>query len=304
MGKEKYALPIHDTKNYRSDRDGTNQRILNIIEILEEVPMDSLSTFLDIGMGNGQVTKWLSKKGKKCTGTGLELESYALITKELKENYDIDTFECGIESMPFPDKSFDAILMSHILEHCVNPGRALDEARRVLKDDGKLFIFMPPHEDYVVAGHVSVGWNMGQLLYTLIVNGFDAKHGKFIKYNYNICGVVGKNDRPLPELRGDHGDIHILNKESFFPLPIKTRDGLNDGFYANIKAINWYPDSKLLQKISRPAESPNKLTYMLKVTLFEISKYIPERAKDVLSILLSNRKSDVNNIVNPTELLG
>ena len=48
---------------------------------------------------------------------------------------------------PFPDRSFDAVLMAEVLEHIWNDFDALCEARRVLKDDGKLIVTVPFYSD-------------------------------------------------------------------------------------------------------------------------------------------------------------
>lgn len=45
--------------------------------------------------------------------------------------------------LPFKDGSFDAVLMLDVLEHLHNRGQALDEARRVLKPGGLLFLAVP-----------------------------------------------------------------------------------------------------------------------------------------------------------------
>ena len=47
------------------------------------------------------------------------------------------------ESLPFPDLSFDRILLVHGLEHAENARRLLREAWRVLKDDGRLLVVAP-----------------------------------------------------------------------------------------------------------------------------------------------------------------
>ena len=44
------------------------------------------------------------------------------------------------------DSSYDCVLASHCLEHVANPLRALEEWRRVLKDDGLLLLVLP-HKD-------------------------------------------------------------------------------------------------------------------------------------------------------------
>ena len=47
------------------------------------------------------------------------------------------------EALPFPDLSFDRILLVHGLEHAENARRLLREAWRVLKDDGRLLVVAP-----------------------------------------------------------------------------------------------------------------------------------------------------------------
>ena len=80
---------------------------------------------------------------------------------------------------------------------------------------------------------------MGQLMYVLLLNGFDVRSGSFIEYGYNVCGFVRRSERTLPELRFDQGDISVLAKGGYFPLPIEADSG--DNFNGSIKAINW-PD--------------------------------------------------------------
>jgi len=48
---------------------------------------------------------------------------------------------------PFPDRTFDAVLLPEVLEHIYNDFDALHEARRVLKDDGKLVVTVPFYND-------------------------------------------------------------------------------------------------------------------------------------------------------------
>jgi SAM-dependent methyltransferase len=47
------------------------------------------------------------------------------------------------EALPFPDLSFDRILIVHGLEQAENTRRALREAWRLLKDDGRLIVVAP-----------------------------------------------------------------------------------------------------------------------------------------------------------------
>lgn len=42
------------------------------------------------------------------------------------------------ESLPFKDASFDTVLCLNVLDHTIEPGRVLDEIRRVLPRSGRL----------------------------------------------------------------------------------------------------------------------------------------------------------------------
>ena len=251
------------------------ERLSNIIRLMEQSPIDELTTFLDIGIGDGQIAKWLAKKGKKVTGTGIEVDSYDMSSAELKKEYGIDVIECSAEHMQFDNNSFDGIVMSHVLEHCHNVGLALQEVRRVLSDEGYLFIILPSHCHYVFAGHVSVGWNVGQLMYVLLVNGYDVKNGQFIEYQGQVYGLVQKSLNPLPPLRGDSGDISILAQNNLFPLPVITKDKRNDGYWGNIKAINFSSSDDLL----RMSVSPQDRYRLPKQLLLLLVKLLPRKIR-------------------------
>lgn len=240
---DKYVRPEAIPPNMGGKDDELDKRLLEIIELMEQAPLNQVETLLDIGLGAGQLSKWLARKGKQVTGTALEISSYEVDVERLRNRFRIRIEDCSAENMPFSDESFDAVVMSHVLEHCPNVQMALREVYRVLKDGGYLFVFVPPHADYVYAGHVSVGWNVGQLMYVLLLAGFDVRNGRFIHYGENICGFARKNaSLTLPLLRGDRGDIHILSSHGLFPSPVISRDGFNDGFWGNIQAINWDPE--------------------------------------------------------------
>ena len=63
------------------------------------------------------------------------------------------------ESLPFPDLSFDNVLMVHGLEHADHTRRMLREVWRVLRDEGRLLIVVPnrrsiwAHLDHTPLGH-------------------------------------------------------------------------------------------------------------------------------------------------------
>ncbi len=55
-----------------------------------------------------------------------------------------------LSEMKFPDNSFDAVTMWHVLEHTTDPVAVLREIRRILKDNGT-FILAIPNLDNIIS---------------------------------------------------------------------------------------------------------------------------------------------------------
>lgn len=217
---------------------GTDGRIRSSVELLGYAPFHASDVVLDIGVGSGEITVSLAARTSRVFGTGLELKSYP-IDRKLLETENVEIVETAVEKLPFPDEYFDGAVMSHVLEHCPNVGVALREVRRVLKPNGLLCVLVPPAEPIVCGGHLSVGWNVGQLMYVLAVAGYDAASGHFIKKGYNVVGFVRKTGASLPKLRNDYGDLRALADAGRFPLPIVNDDPRTEAFYGDIEAVNW-----------------------------------------------------------------
>uniref|UniRef100_UPI00404889BA class I SAM-dependent methyltransferase n=1 Tax=Algoriphagus sp. TaxID=1872435 RepID=UPI00404889BA len=276
-----YFRPEKIDSSMGGNDDVFDERLSQVLELLDTVSFDGKKNVLDIGIGKAQIAKWFTAKGFEVTGTGLEISSYGINVSELQEKQKIKIVECNVEKMPFEDNSFDIILMSHILEHCYNVGLALQEVKRVLSSNGVLCIFVPPHDDFVCSGHFSMGWNLGQLMYVLLLNGFSIKDGKFAEYGYNVSAVVRKGVTQLPVLRGDRGDIHILDGLGYLPLPIASKDGLNDNFFGRVRSINWDIET-LVRKENRTSKNkplffflsliPHKIKFFIAVKLYGLSR--------------------------------
>jgi ubiquinone/menaquinone biosynthesis C-methylase UbiE len=76
----------------------------------------------------------------------------------------------SVSALPFPDDSFDLILMEYVLEHLEDPGAAFREMARVLKPAGHILLLTPnlysykslaarftPHRFHIVVGRVRYG---------------------------------------------------------------------------------------------------------------------------------------------------
>lgn len=94
-------------------------------------------TILDVGAGTGRTSVVLAKMGAEVTALDVSEE----MLKELKnKNSKIEIVVGDAESLPFPDKSFDAVVAGFLIVHLKDPTRFFDEAYRVLKDGGILLV--------------------------------------------------------------------------------------------------------------------------------------------------------------------
>jgi len=128
---------------------------------------------------------------------------------------------------------YDLVIASHVMEHIQDTGLFLASIRGCVADGGHFAVLVPHRKDEIVGGHVHL-WNMGLLIYNLILGGFDCANGRFIRRGGNLCGIVGKRETPLPALRYDCGDIETLQEAGLWPF--EARHGF-DG--AALHNINW-----------------------------------------------------------------
>jgi len=94
---------------------------------------------LDLGCRDGTLTRHYAEGNHV---TGMDIDGNAL--EKAREELGIRTMQSDIgQPLPFPDGSFDVVVMAEILEHLPYPRLILPEAMRVLKGDG-LFIGSVP----------------------------------------------------------------------------------------------------------------------------------------------------------------
>ncbi|MBL8346484.1 MAG: class I SAM-dependent methyltransferase [Rubrivivax sp.] len=101
------------------------------------------SRWLDAGCGAGTLTQTLARLGAQ--GEAVD-GSPAMIAAARQMGGDCSSgpFQFRVvhtvESLPYPDESFDGVLCSSVLEYLERPGAALSEFARVLRPGGRLLL--------------------------------------------------------------------------------------------------------------------------------------------------------------------
>jgi len=100
---------------------------------------------LDAGCGTGFFSKYFVNKG--CKAFAVDYSNNAVsMTKSLDKR--IGIIKADVMKIPSKDETFDMVFTDGLLEHFKNPGRILQEFRRVLKNDGLVATFVPNRYSY------------------------------------------------------------------------------------------------------------------------------------------------------------
>ncbi len=103
-----------------------------------------------------------------------------------------------VESIPYPDGTFDVVASRSVLEHLKHPEAAFREMRRVLKHDGRMVFLTPSKYDYI------------SVLARLVP---DRLHGAII---HSLEGRPEEDVFPTHYRANSAGDIEILAARSGF----------------------------------------------------------------------------------------
>ena len=98
---------------------------------------------LDVGCGNGRRLCQLQKLGWQVVGQEMDP-----VAAEAARKRGISVHLGTLESAKFPSDGFEAIILSHVMEHVPDPVETAVECRRILKSTGVLVAVTPNMESY------------------------------------------------------------------------------------------------------------------------------------------------------------
>ena len=99
---------------------------------------------LDIGCGDAGVVIAFAERGSRCAGIELDEKSLARARIRAEEHgVPIDLRKGVAEDLPWPDGSFDLVILDNVLEHVADREQTLREIHRVLAPNGILYQVTP-----------------------------------------------------------------------------------------------------------------------------------------------------------------
>ncbi|MBN1106660.1 MAG: class I SAM-dependent methyltransferase [Deltaproteobacteria bacterium] len=122
----------------------------------------SVGRVLDVGCGKGGFMEELRRLGREPFGVEPSPEAALLCRKK-----GLPVQEGLFGEVLYPEEFFDTIVFLHSLEHLPSSSKALQEAFRILRPGGRVFIFCPNLQSYMARwfGESWAGWHLPFHLY-------------------------------------------------------------------------------------------------------------------------------------------
>lgn len=108
---------------------------------------------LDVGCGRGLFLRRMRRAGWDVAG----VEADAEVARAISEAHGLDVRGGDPEDWGFPDGSFDAVTLHHVLEHVARPAEMIARSRRLLRDGG-LLVAAVPNRDSLQAAFGRGSW--------------------------------------------------------------------------------------------------------------------------------------------------
>lgn len=113
------------------------------------LPVLAQGMLLEIGCGSGDMLKFMQELGWQVQGVDFD---YKAVQNARSKGLLVS---CGaLNDQRHPDNHFDAVTMSHVIEHVHDPVELIEEIYRILKPGGRAVIVTPNSDSW---GHASFG---------------------------------------------------------------------------------------------------------------------------------------------------
>lgn len=129
--------------DYVREEEGRRQQARMILAAIER--HKKRGRLLDIGCGPGFILDEAQRRGWSVDG----IDPSRWAREYCQKKFGILIYQGYVNNAPFDDKSFDAIIMSDAIEHVSDPKGALKNVRRMMKNDGVLYLSTPDIDSFL-----------------------------------------------------------------------------------------------------------------------------------------------------------
>lgn len=189
----------------------------SFFDLLQEEQRE-IRKILDVGCGEGEFLEICQEARLDCFG--VDISSYALTKAKKNVKGEFLQLDVEEEKLPYHDNFFDVATSFDLVEHLANPELIFGELRRVLKEDGVLFL-TTPNGDYWPAGFLGHFVNNDPT--HINIQGVDYWRSHLRKAGFAKLKIKGSllfGFPPSLELRHIFKKIKlpVLTKPIFFPI--------------------------------------------------------------------------------------
>jgi ubiquinone/menaquinone biosynthesis C-methylase UbiE len=119
-------------------------QVIDVIRTYEPGFRIAGARVLDVGCGDAGVIIAFAEAGAEVSGVEVDEKSLRRGQVRAEEHGVKAELLAGVaEALPFPDGTFDLVILDNVLEHVQDRERTLREIRRVLRHDGLLYMVTP-----------------------------------------------------------------------------------------------------------------------------------------------------------------
>ena len=126
-------MPSYESRRYVMANKWDSSHLRRVDRLL---PVEAGARVLEVGCGAGHLTKRLADRGIDITGVDANP-----MAAEVAESERV--LPMRAEALEFDDRSFDAVISVHALEHLPELDRAIEEMARVLRPGGRQLHIYP-----------------------------------------------------------------------------------------------------------------------------------------------------------------
>lgn len=114
-----------------------------LMEVLKQRKRKN-AKLLELGSGSGRILTSIRARDRHLQLFGVDISSEQVkIARKVNKGKNITFIHGDAEKPPFPNSTFDFVIIMDFLEHVPHPQQALDEAFRILKPGGILYAGVP-----------------------------------------------------------------------------------------------------------------------------------------------------------------